>query len=90
MVAPTGEARGTFLTDAQPADVGLDTTGQHRQRVALPTGTAAGKPLAGTFDWTKLAAEVKVPDGAKRMRVFLGLLPATGQLLLDDVSVKVR
>jgi hypothetical protein len=67
-----------------------DATGQHRQRVALPTGIAAGKPLAVLFDWTKLAAEVKVPDGAKRMRVFLGLLPATGQLLLDDISVKVR
>jgi hypothetical protein len=67
-----------------------DATGQHEQGVALPTGTAADKPLTGTFDWTKLAAEVKVPDGAKRMRVFIGLLPALGQLLLDDVSVKVR
>jgi hypothetical protein len=67
-----------------------DATGQHRQRLALPTGIAAGKPLAATFDWTKLATEMKVPDSAKRMRVFLGLLPATGQLLLDDVSIKVR
>jgi hypothetical protein len=67
-----------------------DATGQHRQRLALRTGIAAGKPLAGTFDWTQLAAEVKVPDSAKRMRVFIGLLPATGQLLLDDVSIKVR
>ena len=65
-------------------------TGQHRRRVALPAGPAADQPLAGTFDWTRLAAEVKVPTGAKRMRVFLGLLPATGQLLLDDVSIKVR
>jgi hypothetical protein len=67
-----------------------DATGQHEQGVALPTGTVSDKPLTGTFDWTKLAAEVKVPDGAKRMRVFIGLLPALGQLLLDDVSVKVR
>jgi hypothetical protein len=56
----------------------------------LPAGPAAGKPLTGTFDWTKLAAEVKVPPGAKRMRVFLGLLPGKGQLLLDDVAIKVR
>ena len=65
-------------------------TGQHRLRAALPAGSAAGKPLAGTFGWTRLAAAVKVPAGAKRMRVFLGLLPATGQLLLDDVTIKVR
>jgi hypothetical protein len=58
--------------------------------VALPAAAAADKPLTGSFDWTKLAVEVKVPDGAKRMRVFIGLLPATGQLLLDDVSVEVR
>ena len=67
-----------------------DATGQHRRRAALPAGPAADQPLVGTFDWTRLAAEVKVPAGAKRMRVFLGLRPAKGQLLLDDVAIKVR
>ena len=67
-----------------------DATGQHRRCTALPAGPATGAPLAGTFEWTKLAAEVKVPTAAKRMRVFLGLLPAKGQLLLDDVTIKVR
>ena len=67
-----------------------DATGQHRRRAALPAGPAADKPLTGTFAWTKLAGEVKVPAGAKRMRVFLGLRPATGQLLLDDVTIKVK
>jgi len=67
-----------------------DATGQHRRRVALPAGAAADTPLAGTFDWTKVSAEVRVPAGAKRMRVFLGLAPAKGALLLDDISIRVR
>lgn len=67
-----------------------DATGQHRQRVTLPSGLPNDRPLSGTFDWTKFATEIKVPADAKRMRVFLGLLPATGQLLLDDISIKVR
>ncbi len=54
------------------------------------TDSATDKPLTGTFNWTKLAAEVEVPVGAKRMRIFLGLRPSTGQLLLDDVTIKVR
>ena len=49
-----------------------DATGQHRQRITLPAGPASDKPLTGTFDWTRLAATVNVPTGAKRMRVFLG------------------
>jgi hypothetical protein len=87
--------RGVELKPTGPAAIGAfvefsDATGQHRQRVALPTGTAAGKPLIGTFAWTRLASAVTVPGGAKRMRVFFGLQPATGQLLLDDISIKVR
>jgi hypothetical protein len=67
-----------------------DAAGQHRSRAYLVGQTSAGKPLAGTFDWVQQVAQVKVPDGAKRMRVFLGLLPVTGKLLLDDISIKVR
>ena len=67
-----------------------DATGQHRQRITLPAGPASDKPLTGTFDWTRSAATVNVPTGAERMRVFLGLLPAKGQLLFDDVTIKVR
>ena len=67
-----------------------DATGQHRQRIALPADPASDKPLTGTFDWTRSAATVNVPTGAERMRVFLGLLPAKGQLLFDDVTIKVR
>lgn len=62
-----------------------DATGQHRQRVGL-----AGQPVTGTFDWTKVQVEVKVLDGARRMRMFLGLLPSAGTLLLDDITIRVR
>jgi hypothetical protein len=58
--------------------------------VALPADTTAGTPLTGTFDWTRLSAEVQVPADARRMRVFLGLAPARGALLLDDISIKAR
>ena len=69
-----------------------DATGQHRTRISMsgPQPCSQPQPHIGTFDWTKIACEVKVPDGAKRMRVFLGLLPATGKLLLDDISIKVK
>ena len=69
-----------------------DAAGQRRTRSYLSGRNQAigGKPLAGTFDWINIAGQIKVPDGAKRMRVFLGLLPATGQLLLDDISIKVK
>jgi hypothetical protein len=67
-----------------------DATGQHRQRVELPVGAAPDTPLTGTFDWTKLSAEVKVPPDAKRIRLFIGLAPAKGALLLDDISIRVR
>lgn len=63
-----------------------DATGQHRQRVDL----AGQMALAGTFGWTQVQAEAKVPAGARRMRVFLGSTPSTGVLLLDDIAVKVR
>jgi hypothetical protein len=67
-----------------------DATGQHRQRITLPAGPASDQALTGTFAWTRLATPVNVPSGAQRMRVFLGLLPAQGQLLFDDVTIKVR
>ncbi len=71
-----------------------DATGQHRTRAEIPARRALDAPavaqLYGTFDWTKIASEVKVPAGATRMKIFLGLSPATGQLLLDDISIKVR
>ena len=71
-----------------------DATGRHRRRRALPAGPAADQPLTGTFEWTKLAAEVKAPTTAKRMRVFLeqyvGLMPscsrASGCVLLEENS----
>ncbi|MGD0094051.1 MAG: right-handed parallel beta-helix repeat-containing protein [Planctomycetota bacterium] len=64
-----------------------NATGQHRSRAGI---AGAQKPLTGTFEWSQIQSVVTVPAGAKRMRVFLGLLPATGKLLLDDISIKVR
>ena len=54
-------------------------TGQHRQRGAWSAGPVANR-----------SAEVKVPANGNRVRMFIGLAPATGTLLLDDVSIKVR
>lgn len=67
-----------------------NATGQHRTRVPLPSGIAPNQPLTGTFPWTRLSAMIRVPADAKRMRVFLGLAPAKGSLLLDDLGIKVR
>jgi len=64
-----------------------DATGQHRSRASV---LGANKPPVGTFDWSKVQTGVAVPKSAKRMRVFLALLPATGKLLLDDVTIKVE
>jgi hypothetical protein len=60
------------------------STGQQRRRVDI------GGTVSGTTDWTRAHAEARVPDAARRMRVFLGVLPAQGTLLLDDISIKVR
>ncbi len=62
-----------------------DATGQHRQRVEL-----APAPFTGTFGWTQVKAKALVPATASRLRVFLGMLPGTGDLLVDDVSIKVE
>ncbi len=93
-------ARGIGLkTDAITAATAFveftDATGQHRHRedaffTPPYSGPTSGVPFTGTFDWTQAACTVKVPDGAKRMRIFLGMLPATGKLLLDDISIKVK
>jgi len=62
----------------RPARAGSGVTHRHRR------GQAA--------DWhirlDQLAAEVKVPDGAKRMRVFIGLLPALGQCCWTTYPLK--
>jgi hypothetical protein len=63
-----------------------DATGQHRQRQNL----APAQPLSGSSGWTRISSAPQAPAGATRMRVFLGLAPATGSLLLDDIGIKVR
>jgi hypothetical protein len=60
-------------------------TGQQRSRVAL----APAIPVAPTSAWQAVEAEVSVPPAARRLRLFLGLRPATGRLLLDDIQLRV-
>ena len=73
-----------------------DATGQHRHREECfftppysgPTSGLVLSPARSTGP--RPPAQSKCPDGAKRMRIFLGMLPATGKLLLDDISIKVK
>jgi hypothetical protein len=67
-----------------------NSTGQHRQRIELPTSMAGSEALKGTFEWVRLAGSIQVPERATRVRIFLGLAPAKGKLLIDDIGIKVR
>jgi hypothetical protein len=41
---------------------------------------------AGSYDWTELSRTVSVPAEARRYFLYFGLHPATGSLLIDDVT----
>ncbi len=76
-IAPADAARG-----AEALVIFTDWTGREVSRVSL-VGDAH---RSGTYDWTKFAQRVPVPAGAKRMFLYFGLHPATGSLLIDDVT----
>jgi hypothetical protein len=63
-----------------------DASGQHVRRQEL----AAEKTFTGTFGWTKVPCQAKVPADARRMKLFLGARPTAGTLMLDDITIKVR
>ena len=59
------------------------------------SGASDNNPGTLTQPWKSiskgaLSAEIKVPANAKRMRALIGLALATGTLLPNDISVKVR
>ncbi len=68
-------------------------TGQHIQKVVLfgkqPDGRVVGEaPMAGTFPWRKIRANVIAPQTAKRFAIFLGLKPAQGTVRYGDIYIK--
>jgi hypothetical protein len=63
-----------------------DATGQHRSR-ADATG---GAVLRGSPEWQPLTGQVRVPEGARRVALFVGLAPAKGTLWLDDFAIDVQ
>jgi len=64
-----------------------DWTGHDVQRSWL-VGPGARDDLArGSYDWTCVLCEVRVPQRARRMCVYAGMLPASGTLLIDDMRM---
>jgi protein-L-isoaspartate(D-aspartate) O-methyltransferase len=49
--------------------------------------TFAG-PFRGTFDWRRETERLRVPQGASKCIMHIGLLGATGQFDIDDVSIR--
>jgi hypothetical protein len=87
--------RGTDLKPADPARgaevvaVFTDWTGHQRQTVHLVGEGARRELVSGTYDWTEVRQRVTVPPGATRFLLYVGLHPATGQLLFDDVVLSM-
>ena len=67
-----------------------DWTGHGATKVWL-VGSGERPELAqGSYDWTRVAKTVRVPEGARRMMVYVGLKPAVGSLFLDDLRMNLR
>src|SRR5262245_57348477 len=57
------------------------------ERNALPDPEKIG-PWQGTFNWKKVSKALRVPAKAREAIVRVGLNGATGELSIDDVSLK--
>ena len=51
-------------------------------------GRTFSGPYRGTFDWHRETERLRVPPGASKCIMHLGLLGATGQFDIDDVSIR--
>jgi len=64
-----------------------DWTGHNAKREWLVGNGKRAELTRGTYDWTEVEQSIKVPDGVRRMTIYAGLKPATGSLLIDDLTM---
>jgi protein-L-isoaspartate(D-aspartate) O-methyltransferase len=55
-----------------------------------PVGQAALGPWSGSFAWQRQARQIDVPPAARLAVIGVGLFGATGQLLVDHVTIEAR
>jgi len=64
-----------------------DWTGHNVRRIWL-VGNGENRELAkGTYNWREVRLNVRVPQGVRRMIVYIGMRPGTGSVLVDDLTM---
>ena len=64
-----------------------DWTGHNVQRTWLVGGGENPSLGRGSYEWTRVEQEIKVPEGVKRMTVYAGMKAGTGTVLFDDLTM---